>query len=92
MPDKIYRRCEIKKYGEPYSSCNLEYINNNYVVVVLEDREDIFVDFNIEIDHNKPSEIAIQHFESECLNRFTCHGDFSTEHIKENSGEEISFY
>ena len=30
MTDKIYRRCEIKKYGEPYSSCNLEYINNNY--------------------------------------------------------------
>lgn len=92
MTDKIYRTCEIKKFGEPYARCCLEYVNNNYVVVVLEDYEDIFVDFNLEINNNKLPEIIIKHFENECLQRFTCSGDFSIEQVKENSDEEISFY
>jgi len=92
MTDKIYRRCEIKKFGEPYCSCSLEYANKNYAVVVLEDSEDIFIDFNLEVDNTTSPEIAIELFESECLNRFTCYGEFSLDYIKEDSGEEISFY
>ena len=92
MTVKIHRTCEMKKYGEAYLSCSLQYSNKKYVVIVLKDLEDLFIDFNLEIDNNETPDIAVKYFENECLNRFTCYGDFSIEKVKENSGEEISFY
>jgi hypothetical protein len=88
----IYRTCEVNKWGENYSICELQYVNNKYVVIILEDSDNLFVDFNLEIDNNESSDIVIKYFEDECLNRFTCYGDFSLEEVKENSGEEILFY
>jgi hypothetical protein len=70
----------------------LQYVSNKYVVIVLVDSDDLFVDFNLEIDNNELSNAAINYFENECLNRFTCYGDFTLEEVKEKSGEEISFY
>lgn len=55
----------------------------------MEDYDDLFVDFNLKIVNNKSPEIAIKYFEDECLNRFTCCGDFSLAEVKDNSGEEI---
>jgi hypothetical protein len=92
MQSNIYRTCRVNKWGETYSICELQYVNNKYVVIVLEDTDDLLVDFNLEIDRNESSDIAIKHFEDECINRFTCYGDFSFKEVKENSGEEISFY
>jgi hypothetical protein len=92
MKSNIYRTCRVNKWGETFSICELHYVNNKYVVIVLEDTDDLFVDFNLEIGSNKSADIAIKYFEAECINRFTCYGDFSLIAVKENSGEEILFY
>lgn len=91
MKTKTYRTCRVTKWGEEYSNCELRFETNKYILIILKDSENLFVDFNLEIDSNELPEIAINRFENECINRFTCQGEFSMEQIKENSGEEISF-
>ncbi len=92
MKSKIYRTCEVKKDGYIYESIQLQYLNNKFVVIYTENSEDLFVDFNLEINKNELLDNVIKYFEVECLNRFTCHQQFTLAEIKENSGEEISFY
>ena len=92
MKTKIYRTCEVTKEGFIYASCQLQYLNNKYVVIVTENSDDLFVDFDLEINKNESPDIAIKYFEVLCLNRFTCDRQFTLEEVKENSGEEISFY
>jgi hypothetical protein len=92
MKAKIYRTCKVNKLGLTYSICELRYVNNKYVVIVLEDSSDLFVDLNLDIDDNESPDISIKYFEDECLNRFTCYGDFSLAEVKDNSDEEILFY
>ena len=88
----IYRTCEVTKGEYIYASSQLEYSNDKYTVIVTEDSDDLFVDLDIEINSNELPDVAIRHFELECLNRFTCDGQFTLKEVKENSGEEISFY
>ena len=92
MKTKIYRTCEVTNNGFIYASCQLQYCNNKYLVIVTENSDDLFVDFNLEIKNDELPDIVIKGFEFECLNRFTCNSQFSLEEVKENSGEEISFY
>ena len=92
MKTIIYRTCEVTKGEYIYASSQLEYSNDKYTVIVTEDSDDLFVDLDIEINSNELPDVAIRHFELECLNRFTCDGQFTLKEVKENSGEEISFY
>ncbi len=92
MESKFYRTCQVTKWGDEYAICELHYKTNKYNVVVLNDSEDLFVDFDLEIYNHELPQVVIKYFEDECINRFTCYGEFSIEQIKANSGEEISFY
>ena len=67
MQSNIYRTCSVNKWGEIYSICELQYVNNKYVVIVLEDTDDLLVDFNLEIDSNESPDIAIKYFEDDIL-------------------------
>ncbi len=78
--------------GRNFFNLRITFNKKKYVVIVLKDSEDLFVNFNFEIDNNELPDIAIKYFEDECINRFTCYGDFSFEEVKENSGEEILFH
>jgi hypothetical protein len=92
MKTKFYLTCEITKDGNIYASCQLQYFNNKYQIIITENIDDLFVDFNLEINHNEIPEVVIKCFEVECLKRFTCDWEFTLAEIKENSGEEISFF
>jgi hypothetical protein len=92
MKGKLIRTCDVNKYDLPYASCELRYLKNKYRIVVLENGDDLFVDFEIDIENDLSPNLVIKHFENECINRLTCYGDFSLSEVKENSGEEISFY
>jgi hypothetical protein len=89
---KIYRTCEVTKEGLIFASCQLQCLNEEYVVIDTENSDDLFIDFDLEISKNELPDVAIKYFEFECLNRFTCYRKFTIVEIKENSGEEISFY
>jgi hypothetical protein len=92
MKTKTFRTCEVTKDDSIYALCHLKYSNDKYIVIVKENSDDLFIDFSLEINNNELPEIAIKFFEVECLDRFTCFRQFTLEEVKENSGEEISFY
>mgnify|MGYP003346485553 CR=1 FL=1 len=92
MKSKIYRTCEVTKDGSIYASIQLHYLNNKFGILVTENSDDLFIDFNLELNNNESLDNAIKYFEAECLNRFTCDQQFTLAEVKENSGEEISFY
>lgn len=92
MKNNIIRTCEVLKYDIIYAKCQLRLEKNQYQVIVIEDGGDLFVDFEMNISNDLSPNLVIKYFEDECLNRFTCYGDFSLSEVKENSGEEISFY
>jgi hypothetical protein len=87
----IVRTCTIKKYDDECSICELHRVKNNYNVKLIFDHDNLFVDFKLALNENEAPEIAIKIFEEECLNRFTCYGEFTIEEAKEHSGEVISF-
>ena len=91
MGSKTFRTCEIIKDGYFSASCELKFIDNRYLVIVKDNSEDLFVDFDLEIKNNEDPANAIKHFELECLKRFTCNSEFTLKELKEY-GEEISFY
>jgi hypothetical protein len=88
----LLRTCEIKKYGSTHASCELHQTTKGYLVKIIEDPWDLFVDFDIDLDSDETAEVAIDDFEKACLDRYTCDGDFTDEDIMESAGEEIEFY
>ena len=93
MKAKVYRTCKVTKWEFDYAICTLRIDKSNkFFVKVLLNTDDLFVDFDLEIDKNVEPDIAIKYFEEECMNRFTCFGQFSIEDIIDASGEEIVFY
>ena len=92
MKEKLIRTCEVHKDDLIYASCELRYVKNKYLIVVLENGDDLFVDFKINMGNDLSPDLVIKYFEDECLNRFTSYKDFSLSEVKNNSGEEISFY
>lgn len=92
MKSKIQRVCEVN-HGSYFSICELHHDElNNYFVNVKLDPENLFVDFNIENTKKMEKERVIKNFEEECLNRFTCYGEFTVDYIKEENQEVIRFF
>lgn len=91
MIKEIYHTCEVSKWKDIFSKCELHHRNNKYLIITLQDSEGLFVDINQEIINYESPEISIKSFENICLKRFTCNGEISIEEIKD-SGEEICFY
>lgn len=95
MRSKIVRICEVKCFVQStchISTCELQQDEfENYSIKVISDPNGIFEDFEIDIEKSNNLGESIFYFEKECLNRFTCFGEFSLEFIKAEHGDEIKF-
>jgi len=92
MESKKLRVCEVN-HGSHFSICELRYDDiNKYFIRITEDPEGLFADFNITIKQTVSEKDVIKRFQLQCLNRFTCNGEFTLEFIEENNQEFIRFY
>lgn len=95
MTNKKIRTCEVISHiqSTQYRSICELYSNQNkgYSVKVISDSISLFEEFTFQAEKTKNQLDVINQFEKECLNRFTCFGEFSLEFIKAEHGEEIIF-
>jgi hypothetical protein len=91
MEPEVLRTCEILKFDEVCSSCELQYFDNKYHIVLLFDYDDIFFDFECELDGENTKEYAIKYFEEYCMGFFTSFGGVTMDEIIEY-GEDIKFF
>ena len=90
MKSEVIRVCQVQSDSR-FSICELHKNElNELFVKVIDDPEDLFVDFEMETNIIDVKG-AIQSFDRECLNRFTCYGEFTTEFLRTEHGEEIRF-
>lgn len=95
MHDKKIHTCEVISHiqsTQDKSICEL-YSNQNkgYFVKVISDSSSLFEEFEFQAEKTINQLDVINQFEKECLNRFTCFGEFSLEFIKAEHGDEIVF-
>lgn len=91
MNSEVIRVCKVQSDSR-FSICELhKNKSGNYFIAVLDDPEGLFVDFEIGATKNIEEDDVIQSFDKECFNRFTCYGEFTTEFLRTEHGEEIKF-